>query len=129
MEVPSALASLGAHLESHGYRRSSTRIAESFGDVDLTYEGPLLGVRVFSDRGEDWFVEIGRLEWDDWYDADVWRACVEGGDAPLKPRDLAAQADYISQHIDDLAAAATKQPDLFDCLRRVGTTRAMSWIG
>ena len=128
MEIPPALTSLGDYLEGRGYRRSATEIAESFGEVSFTYDGPLLRIQMSLDRGGKWFMEIGRREWDAWYDADIWRACVEGGDAPVEPRDLATQTEYVAQHLDELAEAATKQPDLFDCLRRVGTERAMKRI-
>lgn len=126
MEIPAALASLTARLESLGFVCDSPDVSESFGDRVVTCEGLALAVRVVSDRGQ-WFVEVGRVDWDDWFDPDVWRACIEGAEAPPEPRELAAQAEYVALNVERLAAvaaAAAEETEVLTCLRQARAARA-----
>jgi hypothetical protein len=77
MQIPAALAVLVARLKDLGFVCDATEPSESFGDRVVMCEGPALSARMLSDRGE-WYRELAGADWDDWFDADVWRACLEG---------------------------------------------------
>jgi hypothetical protein len=83
-----------------------------------------------SDRGQ-WFVEARGVNWDEqkWFDADVWRACVESSEIPLEPRDLPAQANYMESHLEHLVAAIADARNILACLDRTRTSRAMRRLG
>ena len=128
MQIPAALASLAARLEDLGYACDATEPSESFGDRVVMCEGPALAVRMVSDRGE-WFLEAGGADWGDWFDADVWRACLEGSELPLDPRDLSVQAEYVALNVERLAAAAEEEGEVLDCLRQRRAERARHRLG
>jgi hypothetical protein len=123
VQIPAALASLAAQLEGLGFVCDAVDASESFGNRVVTCEGPALAVRMVSDRGQ-WFLDVGRVEWGDWFDPDVWRACIEGAEIPLRPRELAAQAEYVARNVERLADAVEEESEVLSCLRQARAARA-----
>ena len=100
MHIPPALVSLTAHLKELGFVCDADDASESFGDRVVMCDGPAFAVRMVCDRGQ-WFLEVGRVDWDEWFDVDVWRACIERAEVP---RELPAQADYVALNIERLSS-------------------------
>lgn len=128
MEIPAPLASLAARLDDLGFACDATDASEIFGDRVVVCEGPTLAVRMVSDRGE-WFLEVARVDWGDWFDADVWKACLEDSELPFHPRDLSAQAEYVALNVQRLAAAVEADEDVLGCLRQGRAERARRRLG
>ena len=121
MQIPAALTSLTAQLEKLGFVCDAADPSDSFGDRVVTYEGPTLAIRLVSDRGQ-WFLEAGCADWDDWFDPDVWKACIDGDEVPFEPRELAAQVEYVALNVERLAAAA-QAGEVLTCLRQQRAAR------
>jgi hypothetical protein len=123
LQMPVPLVSLVDQLEVLGFACSAADPSASFGDRLVRCEGPALAVRMVSDRGQ-WSVDVGKVEWGDWFDADVWKACIEAAEVPLEPRELATQAEYVALNVERLAAAAEEDEEVLNCLRQKRGARA-----
>lgn len=118
-DVPAEIEGLLSELTGAGFTAEEVT-SPFFGDVAVTFRRGALDVRVVRDRGQ-WFIEVGSAG-TGFYDADIWRACLEGRAAPLDPRPLAEQAAFVLGHLGDLGAAATDAATA-DCLQRRGLQR------
>lgn len=124
--LPDEVSDLLDSLRNNGFRPWTER---GQGAVNRMIElrSHNFGVRVIADRGE-WWVEAGALSQADWFDADVWRACMEGPPASFDPSPFHDQARYFLEHIADLPEAALK-PDTAECLSRTRARRARERLG
>lgn len=92
--VATPLKDLAIALAASGFREKEARVSESFGDQLTAYARGKLAIRSVRDRGQ-WFVEASPNSGEDWYDADVWRACLIGVRAPDEPRVVQEQARML----------------------------------
>jgi hypothetical protein len=121
------LGALATRLEQEGFtadERPPDRA--SFGDQVITFAAADLRVLLTRDRGQ-WSLELGHPDWGEAYDADIWRAALEGTD-PTEPTTLEAQAAYVSDRLAALRVAAG-DPSLRDRLDEIAIARADLWFG
>jgi hypothetical protein len=97
----------------------------TFGNTLVCFERGILEIRMVSDRSE-WSLEVsGNVHGDDWFDADIWRACLEGHDAQVELTAVVAQVDYVRSHLEEIQEAFGSRPDaLLGCLREKRAARA-----
>lgn len=128
-DMQDVVAAFVASLEANGFSRSDAQIGTGFGDRSVELEAATVVVRITSDRGQ-WFIELGHREWAEWFDPDVWRACLDDEHPPDEPRSLREQSTYV---LDGLAritvVGRSNAPDLLPCLRRAHATRARLRLG
>jgi hypothetical protein len=82
--------------------------------------GPWCRVRMTADRGQ-WRVELGWPPQVDWYDPDVWRACLDDEALAAEPSSLDDQADFVRGRWTEVAVAS---PEVDACLARTRERRA-----
>jgi hypothetical protein len=91
----------------------------------LELAGPRCRVRVTADRGQ-WWLDIGRPPEVDWYDTDVWTACLDGHSTRSEPSSLEEQVDFAVRRWVDVAAAGR---DVTDRLAGERAIRARERLG
>lgn len=128
-ETPENVMALVASLEKHGFTRATQHIGSGFGDRSIELDRTPIVVRITSDRGQ-WFLELAHREWDEWFDADTWRACLEGSDPPDEPRPLDVQSAFLLSNLGRIAnAGRSNAVDLLPCLRQAHAVRAHRRLG
>jgi hypothetical protein len=124
--APAAIIGLVEWLRNAGLAPVTLR-ADGRANQLIEISGPQgLGVHLTADRGQ-WFVDIGRMEWQEWFDADVWSACLSGNDVPLEPSPLAIQVQWIEDQWSSLVALGTRGP--LECLIAKRRERAQGRLG
>jgi len=126
--LPDALAVLVSRLRAAGFSPVRSARTESFGDRLVVYAKSRLLVRIVSDRGQ-WFVEVGARDWDDWFDADTWKGCLDGTDVAIEPSTTSEQAEFLGQNLDRIVGAVDKNRGLFKCLSEKRALRATQRLG
>src|ERR671931_2245692 len=98
-QPPQELAELPNWLVNQGFALTEQRdVPQSFGDQIFGFERGPCGVRLVRDRSQ-WFLEVGRPLRDEWFDADIWRSCLEGNDPPKDPTALSDQVAYFKESL------------------------------
>lgn len=99
------------------------------GNVNRTIEmqTDMFGLRLVADRGQ-WWIEGGPLGQGDWFDADVWRSCLEERPASFDPSPFAEQVEYFCTQHEAMAEAA-RDADLAQRLVRSRARRARERLG
>lgn len=122
--APPVLQALAVDLGQAGFRLTGER---GRGAVDRLLEltGPGCSVRLSADRGQ-WWVEVARTPVSDWYDPDVWVACLDDRALPLEPSPLAVQAEVVRRRWREVAAAG---PAVTDRLAATRAARARRRLG
>lgn len=125
--LPGPISVLVEVLERKGFE---TLREEGDGLVNRVVELGRAGcaVRISADRG-DWWIEIGGPGLDDWFDPDVWESCLDGLPVTTEPAELAERVKFVLRRLDELERAIAADPGLWDCLRRVRSTRARTRLG
>lgn len=128
-QLPDAVAVLIARLEEWGVSTTSEEAQEGFGDRTIVATNPPIDVRLVSDRGQ-WFIELAHTDWDDWFDPDVWRACLNDNAIPDEPQPFTAQAEFLLEELERIGAAAQTDGDgLLACLRDRRAARSRRRLG
>jgi hypothetical protein len=115
--MPRPVAELASWLVARGFDVETGQLSLAFGSQVLVFRDETIAVRAVSDRGL-WSLEIATPQRDNWYDAEIWAACLDARDAPTEPRDLSAQAQFVRERLDDVRRAMIERtPDeLLQCL-------------
>jgi len=121
--APAAIASLLTRLQADGFVLASQ---EGSGTVNRYMEFVLgaLRIRVVADRAQ-WWIEAGSPD-TDWFDADVWQACLDRRVIAFEPSPLDLQAEFMANRWKELV---THQLSSADCLRRTRARRARERLG
>lgn len=128
-DIPDDVAALIATLEEHGFTRGSELVGTGFGDHSIELDRAPIAVRITSDRGR-WTIELTHRKWDEWFDPDVWRACLEDRKPPDEPRSLGDQSAFILSNVDRLGEVGrANTADLLPCLRQAHAVRARRRLG
>lgn len=128
-ETPESVTALLASFEKHGFTRATEHVGTGFGDRSIELDRTPVLVRITSDRGQ-WFVEVAHRDWDEWFDADVWRACLEDSDPPDEPRPLDIQSAFLLRNLGRIAEAGRANAvDLLPRLRQAHAARARRRLG
>lgn len=129
--LPAVLAKLAESLMRAGFAGPTTEKSASFGDLVMRFDRSSLEIRFVSDRGQ-WFLEIRRTGWDDWFDPDTWRACLHGLPIEREPRPLDQQAEFVAGELDDLVIAVDRRfaaRTLRKCLEDARAARSHARLG
>ena len=118
--VPSEVRDLASALTAAGFG-----LSVEHGSGVLEFAGPGCRVRVSADRGQ-WWIELARPPRIDWFDPDVWVACLDDRPIDREPSSLAEQCAFVLERWGEVAAAS---PSLADCLARQRSTRAHERLG
>ena len=127
-QIPEDLPVLAHWLTSQGFTLTEHHVSSAFGDRLLLFEREPCRVRLVRDRGQ-WFLEIAGPTTSDWFDADIWRSCLEGRDPPLDPTAPSAQAAYLRTSLSHIDDAIRGNSVIADCLRQRGRWRARARLG
>lgn len=118
-ELPQALATLARQLIERGFDEFVAPTSPSFGNRFIELESPPLSVRIILER-RGWFLEVGHVSWDAGYDLDVWKAYVDGREAPPEISPLQDQATYLEQSLAEILNVLEGNPDtLRESLRAI----------
>lgn len=125
--APDLIRSLVETLERQGFRLLRE---EGGGGVNRVLELGRAGcaVRVSADRGE-WWVELGGAAIGDWFDPDVWEACLDRVPVMMEPADLDERVDFVLHRMRDVEQAIADDPAIGRCLDRARSTRARTRLG
>ena len=116
-------------LQGHGFGIVEAVDSESFDNGYVIAASPDFRLRFVRDRGFV-SVEIARTSApDDWYDAEVVRALVTGGD-PGQEIDLNRMSEFLDEHYSTLARMfrADAWPNTEAQIRRVGLERLQNTL-
>lgn len=128
-EIPEDVTALVADFERHGFTRASEHVGTGFGDRTIELDRIPVVMRITSDRGQ-WVLELAHREWDEWFDPDVWRACLEGSVPPDQPRPLDIQSTFVLSNLGRITQAGRANgADLLPCLRHADAIRARGRLG
>lgn len=130
-DLPDALADLADSLTAAGFHVDSSERSAAFGNRVVDFARGPLRARFVSDRGQ-WFVELRRDTWDDWFDPDIWRACLDDVPVARDPRVLDEQAAYVAAAIERIGEAVAHRFSahrLRSCLERQRSTRSRRRLG
>jgi hypothetical protein len=126
---PDMLATLVARLEDRYFSIVSDERRDGFGDRVITLSTPPIAVRIVGDR-DQWFVELAHEEWDDWFDPDLWRACLDDIAVPDEPRPLVEQSRFVVSELGRIIAIGSAEPGrLLSCLGETRAARSRRRIG
>jgi hypothetical protein len=130
VELPDCLAGLVARLEEWGFSIADQTEGSAFGDRMIVLSSPPLAVRLVSDRGQ-WYIELARNDWRDWFDPDVWRSCLQNEAAPTDPRPLNQQAAFVLDNLQTFedAVVSEQAAGLLRCLKEWRTRRSHRRLG
>lgn len=123
--APPEVAMLLERLTADGFTQSA-EIGTGVINHELEIRNEQLNVRVVVDRGQ-WFVEAGRFG-GDYFDADVWAACITGKSIAFEPSSLRDQAVYITENWRALCRFLVAD-GAADCLLRARSRRARKRLG
>ena len=129
--VPSSLEELFSFLVGEGFSVCEKRRSEGFGDVVILLQRGLIDIRFVSDRGE-WSVELsGRGLGGDWFDIDIWEACLDSKRASKEPSSLEQQAAALLARLSEISAilAATDAAAVASALQSLRAERARARLG
>jgi hypothetical protein len=121
-EMPHALKALGGWLSTKGFTLADARESDSFGDRLLMWVGDCCRIRIVRDKGE-WALDISGAQLTGWFDADVWRSCVDGQEPPREPRPLAAQVTFLRASLSQIEMALRTPTTIQQCLRHRNWSR------
>lgn len=129
-QLPEVLAGLWQRLEAAGFSVNAEPPLPSFGDRVITFVQAPLAIRLISDRGQ-WFIAMTRPAWHDWFDADLWQACLDNETGEQPGTSLADQATFVTNNLDRLAAAAegTSSAGLLQLLKQRRAAGAKRRLG
>src|SRR4051794_21230381 len=122
--LPSEVRELASALTVTGFELAAEHGSGRVNRV-LEFAGPGCRVRVSADRGQ-WWIELARPPRIDWFDPDVWVACLDDRPIDREPSSLAEQCAFVLQRWGEVAAAP---PGLANCLARERSTRAHERLG
>ncbi|NED97135.1 hypothetical protein G1H11_17695 [Phytoactinopolyspora alkaliphila] len=124
-----AVEELGRELAAHGYEKTGGHGSKGFGDEVTCYSFMNVSVRVVRDRGQ-WFFEASPTNGADWFDADLWHACLTNEPAPVEPRSASIQAHLLTNELADLTETAQTSPMVtLERLRALRRARSRRRIG
>ena len=125
-QAPTVMKSLVAFLEEIGFVATVER---GDGAVDRVVELQLdrLGIWLSADRGH-WWIELGASSGRDWYDPDVWEACLDDTPIRMEPSAMNDQADFVRERWREVAEQVTTS-SVRACLDRKRSTRARERLG
>ena len=128
-QLPGVFQSLRARLGEWGFELAAESAVDSFGDHMTVLAKSPIEVRLLSDRGQ-WFIELSCEGWDDWFDPDVWRSCLEDEPVSEEPTALSAQAEYIIENIGRIREfAGGSKARLRACLENQRAARSHLRLG
>ncbi|NED97105.1 hypothetical protein G1H11_17535 [Phytoactinopolyspora alkaliphila] len=120
---------LARELIAQGYEKTGRHASKGFGDEVTCYSFMHVSVRVVRDRGQ-WFFEASPTNGVDWFDADLWHACLTNETPPVEPRASAAQAHLLTNDLADLTETAQEAPmATVERLRSLRRARSQQRIG
>lgn len=128
LDLPDALAALASRLRAAGFSPVRSARTESFGDRLVVYAKSLLLVRIVSDRSQ-WFLELGGRDWDDWFDPDTWKACLDRTELSLEPSTTSEQAEFLGNNLGRIIDAVDRNHGLLECLGEKRALRAKHRLG
>jgi len=126
-QAPEGVRAMIADLDGEGF----TLVAEQgAGAVNrlLELRRESCVVRITADRGE-WWIELGGPALEDWFDPDIWQACLDDVPVQMEPTDLDEQVAFVRQRWPDVAKALNSPKDHAECLDRARSTRARTRLG
>src|SRR3954466_15214807 len=122
--LPSEVRELASALSAAGFELA---VDDGSGAVNrvLEFAGPGCRVRLTADRGQ-WWIHLARPPRIDWYDPDVWTACLDDRPVDREPSSLAEQSTFVLERWGEVAAAG---PGMADYLARQRSIRAHERLG
>lgn len=126
-QAPRPIRALAERLSEDGFTLTSQ---EGGGVVNrlLEFQRESCSVRISADRGE-WWIEVGGPTIGDWFDPDVWEACLDGVPVQIEPTELEERVEFVCQRWRDIARALGPPCDIAECLDRARSTRARTRLG
>lgn len=97
--APQAISELARILSARG-NPLRTQSYGSPGDQVLRAETPAGTVQVLADRGQ-WFVDLAPPGVDDYFDTEVWAACLSGAPVSLELVSLDSQVAWLKEFLDE----------------------------
>ncbi len=94
--------------------------------VELERSG--CSIRIVADRAQ-WWIEVGSVGGQDWFDPDVWEACLDLVPVNREVTPLADRARFVSERWREMCRELEANPDILECLRRARRTRARERLG
>jgi hypothetical protein len=114
-----------------GFRVLAETESEGFGDRLVVLGRGAVLARLVRERGQ-WFLEVASgTPGDEWFDMDLWLACLDHTPVPKEPSPLIDQAAALIGRLPDIESALLPEGAVAtgECLRVVGLERARSRIG
>lgn len=126
-DAPGAIRTLVTELTANAFRLVSQ---EGSGPVNivLVLQRGRCGVRISADRGE-WWIEMGGAAIGDWFDPDIWDACLRDVPVATEPMELEERTKFVRHRWRDVAKAIDTPSDIVSCLDRQRSTRARTRLG
>lgn len=120
--APEPIRTLVAGLEREGFTLVSE---EGSGPVNrlLELRREACSLRITADRGE-WWIELGGPTLGDWFDPDVWEACLDGLPVQMEPAELEDRVEFVSRRWPEIARVLIVPTDVGECLDRTRSIRA-----
>ena len=116
---------LDAPLRDAGFERTDGPPGAGFGDRVVAFARGPVSVCCVRDRGR-WSVEVGRAEWGDLFELDVWSAWLTGTPPPPLEQEAPEPTRVLLAHLDAIAAAGD---EALEALRSIRAERARRWLG
>jgi hypothetical protein len=125
-DAPGDIPILAEFLLGEGFKIDSNR-GEGSANCVLEFQRHTCGVRVGADRGR-WWVELGPGSPTNWFDPDLWEACLDGGSVRSEPSGLEKQISFVMRRWREVAKAMESARTL-DCLHDARSRRARQRLG
>jgi hypothetical protein len=127
IELPEKLRPMNDVLTAAGLMRTEAGPSPSFGDCLVEYVGSGLRIRLVRERG-DWYVEAGRLTWEDHFPPEIWVSCLQRTELNDSAIGGWHQARLLIEHLDEMVASVD-QAGLLDCMKSKRKSRVYRRLG
>jgi len=126
-EVPEPVSGLVPTLEAEGFELVAQRGDGTVNRLIELRRGSF-GVRITADRGQ-WWIELGGPDLADWFDPDIWEACLDDVPVEMEPSGLQQRVDVVRARWREAADRLDSSPEIKECLDRKRSTRARTRLG
>lgn len=130
-DLPEVLARLVDQLAAAGFRVESSVRSNSFGNRIVQLARGPVRVRLVRDRSQ-WSIDLSRDGWNDWFDPDLWRSCLDNVPIASDPSPLDEDAKFVVEAIEQISTAVGPRLaawKLRSCLKRSQVARSKAHFG
>lgn len=117
---------------ANGLSRAGFKVVDELGsgtvDRRIELRHGNLSIRITADRGE-WWIDLGSASFDDWFDPDVWKSCLDSEPIAMEPSEFEDGSAFVLGRWREVVQAIDEGGTINGCLDNARSTRARARLG